>query len=198
MKRKWSFLAGVALSLGMLATVATAESGGNAQEHSQLKHLDLTDEQKEQLQALREKHREALRALRDTMAVLHERNREEFRESVMDILTDEQKATLGPSALDNEFDVVVYGERIEAVGESVRNIRTALGRWWDEMNDPEYTERVYSKLNLTEEQKKTLRKLSEMQREARHRWSQRLHKAMDAILTDEQREELKKLKDEAF
>lgn len=196
MKRKWIFLAGVALSLGALTTAAASEE--NTPAHSQLAHLDLTDTQKEQLQALREQHRAALRALRDTIAVRHEQNRAAFRAAAMNILTAEQQAKLGPSDLDRELDVVVYGERIEAVGESMKNIRTALGRWWDQMNDPEYTERVYSKLNLTDEQKKTLRELAEKQRAARHRWTQRLHKAMDAILTDEQREKLKSIKDEAF
>ena len=205
MKRQCIFLASVALSLGVLAPVAAAESEENTQKHSRLEHLDLTDEQKEQLQALREQHREALRALRDTMAALSDQHREaqnahreEFREAVMNILTEEQQATLDPAALDRELNVIKHGERIKGFWESMGNFRTALGRWWDDMNDPERTERLYSKLGLTDEQKETLRELSEAQREGRHRVRQRLQKAMDAILTDEQREKLKKLKDETF
>ena len=184
MKRKWIFLVGVALSLGALATVAAAESEENTQEYSRLEHLDLTDAQKEQLQALREQHREVLRVLREQHREAQNATHEEYRAAVLNILTDEQQAQLGPLALDRELDVVVYGERIEAVRESMGNVRTALGRWWDQMNDPENTERVYSKLNLTDEQKQTLKELAERQREARHRVRQRLHKAMEAILAD--------------
>ena len=95
MKKKWIISAGVALALGVLATVAIAERGGKMREHRQpamrmLEHLDLTDEQKEQLQAVHEKHREAMRGQRETMAAMGK----EQREAVMNILTDEQQETM--------------------------------------------------------------------------------------------------------
>lgn len=147
MKRKWIFLTGVILFLCAFVAVSAASEQGteNAQERSRLEHLDLTDEQKARLQALRKQHGRALRALRDTMAVLRERH----REAVMDVLTDEQEAKLGPFDLQSELDVTPYSERIEAITESARNVGAAIGRWWDDMNDPEATQRVYSKLNLT-------------------------------------------------
>lgn len=84
MKKKWIISAGIALALGALATVAVAERGERTRGPWHPipmipGHLDLTDEQKEQLQALREKHRETMR---------------EQREAVMNILTDEQQETL--------------------------------------------------------------------------------------------------------
>ena len=196
MKRKWIVLTGVTLFLGRFAAVSAAaeQPGENAQERSRLEHLDLTDEQKARLQALRKQHGRTLRALRDTMAVLRERH----REAVMDVLTDEQEAKLGPFDLQSELDVTPYNERIEAITESARNVGAAIGRWWDDMNDPENIERVYSKLNLTSEEKKKLAELAEAQREARQRLRQRLHNALEAVLDDEQREKLKKCIDEAI
>ena len=75
MKKKWIISAGVALALGALATVAVAERGEKMREHRQpmpwmLGRLDLTDEQKEQLQALRKEHVEARREQREAMAAM--------------------------------------------------------------------------------------------------------------------------------
>ena len=95
MKKKWIISAGVALALGALATVAVAERGEKMREHRQpmpwmLGRLDLTDEQKEQLQALRKEHVEARREQREAMAAMGK----EQREAVMNILTEEQQETL--------------------------------------------------------------------------------------------------------
>ncbi len=90
MKRKPIVLAGVALALGALVAVAVTAH----EEHSSLflGHLGLTDEQQEQLQALRKQHEEAMLAQHETMAAM----REEFREAASEMLTEEQRATLGP------------------------------------------------------------------------------------------------------
>ena len=87
--------AGGALALGALATVAVAEPGEKMREHRQptpwmLGRLDLTDEQKEQLQALRKEHVEARREQREAMAAMGK----EQRDAVMNILTDEQQESL--------------------------------------------------------------------------------------------------------
>ena len=87
--------AGGALALGALATVAVAEPGEKRREHRQptpwmLGRLDLTDEQKEQLQALRKEHVEARREQREAMAAMGK----EQREAVMNILTEEQQESL--------------------------------------------------------------------------------------------------------
>ena len=79
MKKKWIISAGIALSLGALVTVA--ERGEKMREHrplmwEMLEHLDLTDEQKEQLRELRmevmRQHREA------TNEILTEEQREDM------------------------------------------------------------------------------------------------------------------------
>ena len=194
MNRTCIFVACAALYLGAFATTAAAERKENRQERGSLQHLDLTDDQKEQLQALREQYRGALRALRDTMAVLRERRREAFREAVLNVFTDEQRARLGPFDLQRELDAVLYDERIDAVREYMENILAAMGRLWDDMNDPEFTGRALSRLNLTDEQKKKIEELAEAQREVRHRWRRRLHNALEAILTDQQRGQLERLK----
>ena len=92
MKKKWIISAGVALALGALATVAVAEREEKRREHRQptpwmLGRLDLTDEQKKQLQALRKEHVEARREQRESMAAMGK----EQREAVMNILTEEQQ-----------------------------------------------------------------------------------------------------------
>jgi Spy/CpxP family protein refolding chaperone len=94
-KKKWIISAGVALALGALGTVAVAGHGGKMRGHRQpmpwmLERLDLTEEQEEQLQALRKEQRESMREQRETMAAMGE----EQREAVMNILTEEQQETL--------------------------------------------------------------------------------------------------------
>lgn len=86
MKKNWIISAGVALALGALATVAVAERGGKQPALRMLNRLDLTADQQEQLQALRE----AMRTQRETMAAVNE----EYREALTNILTDEQREAL--------------------------------------------------------------------------------------------------------
>ena len=182
MKKKWIISAGVALTLGALATVAIAERGGKMREHRQpamrmLEHLDLTDEQKEQLQALHEKHREAMREQRETMAAMGK----EQREAVMNILTDEQQ-------------------------EAMKEMRSKRGKFFDQRgwggkgrHDMRRGGKgAFSRLDLTDEQKDQLVELRKEQRTEMRESRQKHRTALENVLTDEQREKLEEMKDEAF
>ena len=210
MQRKSIVLAGVALALGALVAVAVTAH----EEHNPpfLGHLGLTDEQQEQLQALHTQHEEAMRAQHETMAAM----REQFREAVNKILTDEQRATLGPRlalwahTMPRHFrglaadqlrahgvpEDILSGEYIdiEALKESIGDIRASVEHWgdmWGIRNE-------LAQLALTDEQKKQLKELHQEQREAFYKWRREQRKAMESILTAEQREKLEMLKDEAF
>jgi len=220
MKRKWIVLASVALVLGALVTVAVAEHGEKTWAHAlpMLGHLDLTDEQKEQLQKLREEQRGAMAAMRERLKELREKHvealreqREEYRKALEDILTDEQRANLRPHIemwapsipehiLRGEMWVpsipehMLYGEHLESIKESIGNVRGSIEYW----NDMRGIERTFAKLDLTDEQKEQLKELRKEQREEFYKWRRKQRQAMENILTDEQREKLEMLKDEAF
>ena len=182
MKKKWIISAGVALTLGALATVAIAERGGKMREHRQpamkmLEHLDLTDEQKEQLQAVHEKHREAMRGQRETMAAMGK----EQREAVMNILTEEQQEAMKEMrSKRGKF----FGQR--GWGGKGRHDMRRGGKG------------VFSRLDLTDEQKEQLVELRKEQRTEMRESRQKHRTALENVLTDEQREKLEEMKDEAF
>ncbi|MYK38664.1 MAG: hypothetical protein F4049_00415 [Gemmatimonadetes bacterium] len=182
MKKKWIISAGVALALGALATVAVAERGEKMREHRQptpwmLGRLDLTDEQKEQLQALRKEHVEARREQRKAMAAMGK----EQREAVMNILTDEQQETL-------------------------KEMRDKRGKFFDRRGgkgkDRHDMRRggqgAFSRLDLTDEQKEQFKELRQEQRTEIRETRQKHRTALESVLTDEQREKLEEMKDEAF
>ena len=191
MKKKWIISAGVALALGALATVAVAERGGKMREHRQpamrmLEHLDLTDGQKEQLQALREKHREAMREQRETMAAMGK----EQREAVMNILTDEQQEAMKEMrSKRGKF----FGQR--GWGGKGRHDMRRGGKDHDMRRGGQG---AFSRLDLTDEQKEQLVELRKEQRTEMRESRQKHRTALENVLTDEQREKLEKMKDEAF
>ena len=206
MKRKWIVLASVALVLGALVTVAGAEHGEKTWAHAlpMLGHLDLTDEQKEQLQKLREEQREAMAAMRERLKELREKHvevlreqREEYRKALEDILTDEQRANLRPHIemwAPSIPEHILLGEHLESIKGSIGDIRESIESW----NDMRGIERTFAKLDLTDEQKEQLKKLRKEQSEEFYKWRRKQRQAMENILTDEQREKLEMLKDEAF
>ena len=191
MKKKWIISAGVALALGALATVAVAERGGKMREHRQpamrmLEHLDLTDGQKEQLQALREKHREAMREQRETMAAMGK----EQREAVMNILTDEQQEAMKEMrSKRGKF----FGQR--GWGGKGRHDMRRGGKDHDMRRGGQG---AFSRLDLTDEQKEQLVELRKEQRTEMRESRQKHRTALENVLTDEQREKLEEMKDEAF
>ena len=191
MKKKWIISAGVALALGALATVAVAERGGKMREHRQpamrmLEHLDLTDGQKEQLQAVREKHREAMREQRATMAAMGK----EQREAVMNILTDEQQETMKEMrSKRGKF----FGQR--GWGGKGRHDMRRGGKDHDMRRGGQG---AFSRLDLTDEQKEQLVELRKEQRTEMRESRQKHRTALESVLTDEQREKLEEMKDEAF
>ncbi len=191
MKKKWIISAGVALALGALATVAVAERGGKMREHRQpamrmLEHLDLTDGQKEQLQAVREKHREAMREQRETMAAMGK----EQREAVMNILTDEQQETMKEMrSKRGKF----FGQR--GWGGKGRHDMRRGGKDHDMRRGGQG---AFSRLDLTDEQKEQLVELRKEQRTEMRESRQKHRTALESVLTDEQRERLEEMKDEAF
>ena len=182
MKKKWIISAGVALALGALATVAVAERGEKMREHRQptpwmLGRLDLTDEQKEQLQALRKEHVEARREQREAMAAMGK----EQREAVMNILTEEQQ-------------------------EALKEMRSKRGKFFDrrgwESKGRHDARRggqgAFSRLDLTDEQKEQFKELRTEHRTEIRETRQKHRTALENVLTDEQREKLEEMKDEAF
>ena len=192
MKKKWIIAAGAALALGALVTVAIAGHGGKMRGHGppgpwMLERLDLTGEQKEQLQELRREHREARRGQREAMAAMVE----EQREAVMNILTGEQRETLeemlgrrgrffdgrGGKGRDR-YDMWRGGKGRDHAG------RGGMG--------------AFSRLDLTGEQKEQLEELRTVHREEMRETRRKHRTALENVLTDEQREQLEVMKDEAF
>ena len=182
MKKKWIISAGVVLALGALATVAVAERGEKMREHRQptpwmLGRLDLTDEQQEQLQALRQEHVEARREQREAIAAMGK----EQLEAVMSILTDEQQ-------------------------EALKEMRAKRGKFFDRRGwgdkDRHDMRRggqgAFARLDLTDEQKEQFVELRQEHRTEIRETRQNHRTALESVLTDEQREKLEAMKDEAF
>ena len=191
MKKKWITSAGVALALGALATVAVAERGEKMREHRQpamrmLEHLDLTDEQQEQLQALREKQREAMREQRETMVAMGK----EQREAVMNILTEEQQETLKE----------MRGQRGKFFGRRGwgGKDRHDMRRGGKDHDMRRGGQGAFSRLDLTDEQKDQLVELRKWHRTEMRETRQKQRTALENVLTDEQRGKLEEMKDEAF
>ena len=177
MKKKWIISAGVALALGALAAVAVAGRGEKMREHRQpmpwmLERLDLSDAQEEQLQALRKEQREAMREQRETMAAMGK----EQREAVMNILTEEQQETL--KEMRGKFFDRRGGKGRHHAG------RGGMG--------------AFSRLDLTDEQKEQVKELRTEQRSEIRETRQKHRTALENVLTEEQREKLEEMKDEAF
>ena len=182
MKKKWIISAGVALALGALATVAVAERGEKMREHRQpmpwmLGRLDLTDEQKEQLQALRKEHVEARREQREAMAAMGK----EQREAVMNILTEEQQEALKEMRAKRGK----FFERRGGKGKDRHDMRRG-------------GQGAFSRLDLTDEQKEQFKELRKEHRTELRETRQKQRTALESVLTEEQREKLEEMKDEAF
>ena len=175
MKKKWIISAGVALALGALATVAVAERGDRQPAMKMLDRLDLTAEQQEQLQVLRE----AMREQRETMAAMNE----EYRETLMNILTAEQREAMKE----------MRGKRGWA-GKGRHDMRHG-GKDHDMRRGGRD---AFSRLDLTAEQREQLKALRQEQRTEMRATRQKHRTALESVLTEEQRKKLEMLKDEAF
>ena len=169
MKKKWIISAGVALALGALVTVAVAGHGGKMRGHWQPGPWML-----ERLD-LTDEQEEQLQELRKEHREARREQREtmaamgeEQRGAVMDILTEEQQETLEE----------MRGERgrfFDRGGGKGRHHgrRGGMG--------------AFSRLDLTDEQKEQLEGLRKQHRTA-----------LENVLTEEQREKLEEMKDDAF
>jgi len=158
-------------------------------------HIDMTDAQKQQLKDLHEKHAEAMREQREAMAAM----REEYREALSEVLTEEQRAALPlPLWMHGLSEDILHSHHLESIKKSIehynRGIRETFAHW----GDMHGIKSAFAKLDLTDKQKQQLKERLKMQREEFHKWLQGQRKAMEDILTDEQREKLEMLKDEAF
>ena len=189
-KKKWIISAGIALALGALATVAVAERGKKMRAQPMprmLEHLDLTDEQKEQLQELRQEHVEAMREQRETMAAMNE----EHREAVTKILTEEQQEAMREMrSKRGKF----FGQR--GWGGKGRHDMRRGGK--DRYDAQRGGQGAFSRLDLTDEQKDELRELRKEQSTEMRETRKKHRMALESVLTEEQREKLEILKDEAF
>ncbi len=184
MKKKWIISAGIALALGALATVAVAERGGKMRGAWQSMpmldgRLDLTAEQQEQLQALREKHRQARRQQREAMVAMGQ----EHREALMNILTAEQQETLKEMRPRRGWG-----------GKDRFDMRRGKGRHDARRGG----QSAFSRLDLTDQQQEQIVELRQEHRTAMRQSRQEHRTALESILTDEQREKLAEMKDEAF
>lgn len=149
-----------------------------------LEHLDLTDEQQEQWQALRKEHVEARREQRETMATMGK----EQREAVMNILTDEQQEAVKE----------MRGKFFDRRGGKGKG-RHDMRRGGKGRHDARRGEQgAFSRLDLTDEQKEQLVELRKGQRTEIRETRQKHRTALESVLTDEQRETLDGMKDEAF
>lgn len=190
MKKRWIIAGGIALTLGAAATVAVAERGEKRMRERGplmgrvLERLDLTDEQREQLQALRTEHREARREHREAMAAMATKQ----REAVMGILTEEQRETLGEMR-------GRFLERRGGRGWDRDDLRRGVRRWHDA---PRGGRGPFSRLNLTDEQRERLKGLRSEHRTELSETRRNHRKALESVLTDGQRDKLEAMKDEAF
>ena len=190
MKKRWIIAGGIALTLGAAATVAVAERGEKGmREHGPLMprilhRLDLTDEQKEQLQEMRAKHQKARREHRESMVAMGR----EQREAVMGILTEEQQETL--KEMRGRFV-----DRRGGKGKDRWDMRRGARGWHDA---PRGGKGPFSRLDLTDEQKQRLGELRTEHRTEMRETRQDHRKALEGVLTDEQRDKLETMKDEAF
>ena len=195
MKKRWIIAGGIALTLGVAATVAVAERGERMGEHGPLRarileRLDLTDDQREQLQEMRAKHQKARREQRESMVAMGR----EQREAVMGILTEEQQETL--KEMRGRFL-----DRRGGMGRDRWDIRRG-GKGWRGGEGWRAGRRggkdPFSRLELTDEQKQRLGELRTEHRTEIRETRQSHRKALESVLTDEQRNKLETMKDEAF
>ncbi len=202
MKKRWIIAGGIALTLGAAATVAVAERGEKRMgEHGPLRarileRLDLTDEQQEQLQEMRAKHQKARREQRESMVAMGR----EQREAVMGILTEEQQETLKEMRgrfLDRRGGMGRdrWDMRRGDKGKDRWDMRRGARGWHDA---PRGGKSPFSRLDLTDEQKQRLGELRTEHRTEMRETRQDHRKALEGVLTDEQRDKLETMKDEAF
>ena len=201
MKKRWIILAGVVLALGAAAAAAVAERGEKMREHGPdmswiLGRLDLTDEQREQLRALREEHRDARREHRESMVAMGRKQ----REAVMGILTGEQKETLREMRgrfLDRRRGMGRdrWEMRRGGMGWDRDDMRRGGAGWHAARRGGEGP---FSRLDLTDEQKDRLGELRSEHRTAMRETRRSHRQALESVLTDEQRDKLEAMKDEAF
>lgn len=202
MKKRWIIAGGIALTLGAAATVAVAERGEKRmREHGPLRariveRLDLTDEQQEQLQEMRAKHQKARREHRESMVAMGR----EQREAVMGILTEEQQETLKEMRgrfLDRRGGMGRdrWDMRRGGKGKDRWDMRRGARGWHDA---PRGGRDPFSRLDLTDEQKERLGELRTEHRTEMREARQDHRKALEGVLTGEQRDKLETMKDEAF
>lgn len=202
MKKRWIIAGGIALTLGAAATVAVAERGEKRmREHGPLRarileRLDLTDDQQEQLQEMRAKHQKARREQRESMVAMGR----EQREAVMGILTEEQQETLKEMRgrfLDRRGGMGRdrWDMRGGGKGKDRWDMRRGGKGWHDA---PRSGRDPFSSLDLTDEQKDRLGELRTEHRTEMRETRQNHRKALEGVLTGEQRDKLETMKDEAF
>ena len=184
MKKKWIISAAAALMLGGLITVAVAQGGKGMWERRQptarmAEHLDLTEEQQKQLRELRREHRGAMREQRETMASM----RGEQLQAIMEILTDEQL------------------EALKEMRSGHGGFFAERGRWG--RGEGGHGRRgggksAFARLDLSGEQREQIKELRQEHRTEMRETRKKHRTALENVLTDEQREKLQEMKDDAF
>ncbi len=196
MKKKWIILTGVVVALGALVATAAAHRGGKMRGYGMravMQELDLSEEQMEQLQALRSAHRDKMKEARGEGREARRALHEEHIAEVSQILNDEQREQL------EEFRAE-YGDRFWAGkmhghrgwGHGKRDGR---GMWGGRGHGPRD---AFAQLDLSDEQKEQLKGLRSAHREEVDKLRRGHREAVEKLLSSEQRAELEELKDEAF
>ena len=203
MKRKRIILVGAVVALGALVATATAQRGMMRGDGPRvfMQELDLSDEQREQLDALHESHVEEMKELRgeldfEALRALRENHRAQMREILNDEQRDKMEAMRGGFP-DGPFGGPLCGHR-GGWGRPGGH----WGRPGPMMGGPKRgmrgAGRAFAQLELSEEQKAELEALRETHRKEMDKMRQEHRADMEEILTGDQRKQLENLKDESF
>ncbi len=207
MKRKWIYLAVAALTVGGAVATATAQRGMQQARGpgAMLEELGLSDEQKTQLQELREEQREKMQALR---ASGERPNREEMqalfaaqREKMQQILTPEQREKMEKARGQWAFgERPMRGQRghwrpMERAQHKGGARGPMMGRG---MRGEPRGGQALAMLDLNADQKEKVKILREKQHKEIQELTKKHREAVEKVLSKEQREKLAAMKDDAF
>ena len=210
MKKKWIYLLVAGLSAATIATVDAQRVPFRGPHGAEMMdELGLSDEQKTQVQTLRDAHRKEMQALRASGERPNPEKMEQLfaahREQIEKILTPEQREKMavwhGP----------MMGRRGGwGKGGPMMDRRDGRGKGGPMMGGRRgIGRRPFAQLDLSDEQREQVRSLQEKQRDAVHELMKKQREAMQAltkkhreamekVLTKEQRTALEEAKDETF
>ncbi len=210
MKKKWIYLLVAGLSAATIATVDAQRVPFRGPHGAEMMdELGLSDEQKTQVQTLRDAHRKEMQALRASGERPNPEKMEQLfaahREQIEKILTPEQREKMAA------WHGPMMGRRGGwGKGGPMMDRRDGRGKGGPMMGGRRGPGRhPFAQLDLSDEQREQVRSLQEKQRDAVHELMKKQREAMQAltkkhreamekVLTKEQRTALEEAKDETF